>query len=119
MEGIKHYLLGSIIDLFYAIFMALVVFFLLKLIRSRKTKSLILIRLTYIFPLIYLLSDWIENIGIIYYLNSYPRVISGVGLFSTFTTLKQSMAMISTLFLLLLVILRIIMRNKKAAKLAA
>lgn len=110
-EGIGHYFNGILIDSTYAILMGLTVYFLFKQVRGTRINYKIIIRLTYLIPSLYLISDWIENIGIIYFLKSYPNKISGVSLFSTFTTIKQVMPIVSMLFLIFLTVLRI--KNRK------
>lgn len=106
-EGIKYYTHGVIIDFLYAFSMGLLVYFILKIARGNKIKSVLVIRLTCIIPSLYIACDWLENSGILYYLNSYPGNIHGVEFFSIFTTLKQIMPLGACTFLILVLVLRI------------
>lgn len=90
-SGVNFYFKGIFIDSVYAVFMALVVFFILKIARSGKY--------SYFLPAIYLISDWIENIGIITYLNSFPEFIITASVFPLFSSIKHSMAIVTLIFL--------------------
>ncbi len=110
--GIRFYRMGTIIDLFYALFMALVVFFLLRLVMGESIKRQVFVKITLLLPLIYLISDWIENIGIFIFLNvHFGELIKFVPLFSFFTTMKQIMALLAFVYLIILLIIRAVNRK--------
>lgn len=106
-EGVKLYNQGVVADFFYALFMALLVYSIFKIIRGRKRTNKIIINTTYIIPLIYLLSDWMENVGVLLFINQIDSRLSLVPLFSFFTMIKNLMAMFSLIYLIFLIILRI------------
>lgn len=106
-NGIKLYNKGILLDSVYAIFTALLVYSILKLIRGFKNKKAVLIKLTYIIPGIYLVCDWLENLGIILFMNIQDSFIFLTPLFSFFTMTKHSMGILSLIYIQILIVYRI------------
>lgn len=113
-SGAEIYNRGVVIDTLYALFMALLVYTLLKIARY-KTSNKIIIRLTYLIPLIYLVADWFENLGIALFINNLDRTMELIPLFSGFTMLKQSMALVAFGYLLFLIIKRFLIKKNKVS----
>lgn len=106
-NGIKHYLLGSIIDIFYAFFMSITIFTLYKVIQIDQYNKPLFTILNLTIPLTYLVMDWTENIGIISNLLIYPRLqYSLIPTLSIATSIKQIMPIIALTYLIILLTIR-------------
>ena len=109
--GIHHYITGTIIDMFYAFFMAFVVFNIYKVIQGEIINKGIFNVLSIIIPAAYLCFDWMENIGILIFLYRFPLTADKcIPIFSFFTMLKQLMPIVAGIYLLIIILIRIIKR---------
>lgn len=104
---LKKYMIGQLtLDFVYPIVYTLFIsFFLFKL--SRKNTL-------FMFPLLIMFSDYLENIGIVTIINYYPQKLPNiVTITSLFTSLKWILVAISVLLILALLITKNYMKKER------
>ncbi len=110
-EGRENYkIVVGFIDMIYPIVYGFIILFLLiELNRGNSNRKL---KLIYIFPIIVVVLDYIENINILLMLKSYPNIADvNVILCSTATSLKWTFVLVSFTLIILLLIIKLV-RNK-------
>ena len=106
-EGLKEYVIAELtVDLIFPIIYALFLSFILFKLTKKSILSL--------FPLLIILSDYAENIGIVTIINYLPHKLPNlVALTSLFTSLKWILIAISILLILVALVAKLFNQKKE------